>query len=373
MLKQFSLTPHILEFDTCDSFCEYFAIGSGDLVFISKRCYETYFKGSVTDATIVFRDDYGIGEPTDAMVEAIYEDIKNISYKRVYAIGGGTIIDVAKLLALKTYTPVADLFYHKTITPEQTKELIIVPTTCGTGSEVTNISILELKSLHTKLGLAHDRLFPQYAVLIPELLNDLPLSVFATSSIDSLVHATESYLSPKSTPFSQLFSLEAIKMILSGYKQIVANGLETRNQHSKEFLIASTYAGIAFGNAGTGAVHAMSYPLGANYHVAHGEANYAIFTGVFKVYQQKHPTGAIAELNKVMAEMIGCKPATIYDELENLLNQLLPKKPLRSYGVSKKDLNAFTENVITKQGRLTANNYVPLSKDEIHQIYVTLF
>lgn len=373
MLKQFSLSPHILEFDTCSAFCKHFIIGSGDLVFISKRCYQTYFKDSTANATIVFRDDYGTGEPSDAMVEAIYENIKNISYKRVFAIGGGTIIDVAKLFALQTFTPVTDLFYHKTITPEQTKELIIVPTTCGTGSEVTNISILELKSLHTKLGLAHDSLFPEYAVLIPELLKDLPISVFATSSIDALVHATESYLSPKSTPFSRLFSLEAIKMILSGYKQIVTNGLDTRDKYCKDFLIASTYAGIAFGNAGTGAVHAMSYPLGATYHVAHGEANYAIFTGVFRVYQQKNPTGAIAELNQIMAEIIGCDSTIVYEELENLLNQLLPKKPLSSYGVTKEDLDAFTENVITKQGRLTANNYVPLSKDEIFQIYTNLF
>lgn len=373
MLKQFSIVPDILEFNTCQDFSEHFKIGKGDLIFTSKRCFDKYFKNTTNGATVLFRGDYGTGEPSDTMVEKIYEDIKDISYERVFAIGGGTIIDVAKLFALEQFTPVGDLFYNKTITPKQTKELIIVPTTCGTGSEVTNISILELTMYHTKLGLADKNLFPHYAVLIPELLDDLPLSFFATSSIDALVHATESYLSPKATSFSQAFSIKAIEMILSGYKKITKDGFDTRFRYSKEFLTASTYAGIAFGNAGTGAVHAMSYPLGARYHVAHGEANYAIFTGVFKTYQKKKPDGHIKALNEQMANILECNPSVVYEELEHLLNQLLPKKSLSSYGVKQEELKDFTENVMTKQGRLTANNYVPLSENEIYQIYCDLY
>lgn len=373
MLKQFSIVPDILEFDTCKEFSQHFNLGKGDLIFTSKRCYEKYFKENASDAHVIFRGDYGKGEPSDVMVEAIYEDIKDIPYTRVFAIGGGTIIDVAKLFALETFTPVGDLFYTKKITPKQTKELIIVPTTCGTGSEVTNISILELTAYETKLGLADKNLFPHYAVLIPELLNDLPLSFFATSSIDALVHATESYLSPKATSFSQAFSIKAIEMILSGYKKICAEGLDTRYKYNKEFLTASTYAGIAFGNAGTGAVHAMSYPLGAKYHVPHGEANYAIFTGVFKTYQKKNPDGAIHTLNETIATILGCDISCVYEELEALLNQLLPKKNLGSYGVKPEELKDFTENVMTKQGRLTANNYVPLSEEEVYEIYQQLY
>lgn len=373
MVKEFSIHPTILEYETCKGFCEYFNIGKGDLIFTSKRTYEKYLKDHTTNAIVLFRGDYGSGEPSDMMVETIYEHIKDLSYQRVFAIGGGTIIDVAKLFALETFCPVGDLFYNKTITPKQTRELIIVPTTCGTGSEVTNISILELTKYHTKLGLADNNLFPHYAVLIPELLNDLPLSFFATSSIDALVHATESYLSPKATSFSQAFSVKAAEIILSGYKKITQEGLNTRFTLNKEFLTASTYAGIAFGNAGTGAVHAMSYPLGAAYHVAHGEANYAIFTGVFKAYQKKKPEGAIQTLNTIMADILACDISLVYEELENLLNQLLPKKSLSSYGVKKEELKDFTENVMTKQGRLTANNYVPLDEAEIYQIYADLF
>lgn len=107
------------------------------------------------------------------MVEAIYKDIKDISYKRVIAIGGGSVLDVSKLFVLKTISPVVDLFEHKLEFIKE-KELILIPTTCGTGSEVTNISILELKAKHTKMGLAVDELYADYAVMIPELLEDLP-------------------------------------------------------------------------------------------------------------------------------------------------------------------------------------------------------
>lgn len=99
------------------------------------------------------------------------------------------------------------------------------------------------------------------AVLIPELLKKLPFRFFATSSIDALIHAIESYMSPKATPFSELFSEKAIEMLLNGYKSIVKNGEQEKEDRIGDFLLASAYAGIAFGNAGCAAVHAMSMPV----------------------------------------------------------------------------------------------------------------
>lgn len=367
-MNTFKLIPTITEYKTCSSFFQSFDFDKNDLIFISNTTYAKYFKGHTGDATVLLRGDYGSGEPTDEMVEQIYQVIKDIPYKRVIAIGGGTILDTAKLFSLKTFSPVLDLFDHKT-QPVKDKEFIAIPTTCGTGSEVTNISILELKSRQTKLGLAHDALYPDATILIPELLEELPFSVFATSSIDALIHALESYLSPKATEFSKLYSLEAIKMILSGYMQIKKEGPEARIPLLHSFLIASTYAGIAFGNAGTGAVHAMSYPFGAKYHVAHGESNYVIFSEVFKKYQELSPNGDIAILNELISDIIDCSPSEVYSELDDLLSILIKKKPLCEYGVSSSDLIAFTENVMTKQGRLMANCYVPLQEDMVYSIY----
>lgn len=380
-MKQFKISPKICICDSTNEFCESFKLNKDDLVFMGHSS-EKYFlyqfnkmKKETNDLpTVLFHSDYGKGEPTDVLVEKIYEDIKAIPYKRVIAIGGGTIIDVAKLLALKIFHPVLDLF-DKKIPALRDKKLIIVPTTCGTGSEVTNISILELTARHTKLGLADDALYADYAVLIPELLSDIPYQVFATSSIDALVHATESYLSPKATPFSQMYSCMAAQMILKGYMQLSKE--PAKNKLSlpllETFLLASTYAGIAFGNAGTGAVHAMSYSFGATYHVPHGEANYTLYTAVFKKYQSLAPDGEIAGLNTLISKIINCDKSDVYPSLEKLLGCILPLKPLHTYGVTEKDLRDFTENTMTKQGRLTANNYRPLSAEQVLSIYQSVY
>ena len=194
--------------------------------------------------------------------------------------------------------------YEGKIPAEKEKELILVPTTCGTGSEVTNISILELTTIHTKKGLAQEALFADEAVLIPELLKELPFRFFATSSIDAFIHSVESYLSPKASAFSKMYSRQAMKLILEAYQIIAKDGEEAIKPLLGDLLLASTYAGIAFGNAGCAAVHAMSYPLGAARHVPHGEANYAMFAGVFETYMSIDPNGAIKELNEYLAEII---------------------------------------------------------------------
>jgi 4-hydroxybutyrate dehydrogenase len=238
---------------------------------------------------------------------------------------------------------------------------------------MTNISILALKSRNTKKGLANDALYADAAVLIPELLEGLPDYVFATSSIDALIHAIESTLSPKGNAYTRMFGYRAIEMILKGYKQIREQGMESRKELLSDFMLASNYAGIAFGNAGCAAVHALSYPLGATYHVAHGESNYAIFTGVMKNYMELKTDGEIAKLNRFMAELLECPVRSVYEELEALLNVLIPKKALHEYGVTKEQLVEFTDSVMENQGRLMANNFVELDRDRVYKIYAELF
>ncbi len=371
-MKQFYLKTKICEFEKVKGFCEAFKIGKGDLIFVSNATYENYFAGEVEGASVINYRKYGSGEPTDLMVEGIYKDIKDLSYNRVIAIGGGTILDIAKLFALENVSPVVDLYEGK-LEIVKTKQLILVPTTCGTGSEVTNISILELTTKHTKMGLAVEELYADTAVLIPELLEGLPFKFFATSSIDALIHAIESFTSPKANEFTKMFSLKAMKIILEAYKIIAKEGEDARKTLLGDLLIASTFAGIAFGNAGCAAVHAMSYPLGAAYHVPHGEANYAIFIGVYKTYQILNPNGSIVGLNHYLAEILACQPEEVYEEIEKLLNHIIPKKSLREYGVKEEELEVFTETVMTKQGRLMANNYVPLDSNYVLTIYKGLY
>ena len=371
-MKMLSIKPVLDYYATCKEFAEALQICENDLIITNEYIYQPYFGSMNLKATVLYQEKYGMGEPSDEMAEKIYADMKNGGFKRIIAIGGGTIIDLAKLYALKNVSPVIDLFDRK-LEIIKDKQLILVPTTCGTGSEVTNISILELKSRHTKLGLATDELYADSAAMIPELLTSLPFKIFASSSVDALIHAYESFLSPKSSPYTEIFAKKAVKIIIEGYRVIAAKGENARGPLLKDFLFASNYAGIAFGNAGVGAVHAMSYPLGAAYHVPHGEANYSLFLGVCKAYQKGNPTGKIQEINNIICKSLGCSEDRVYEELEQLLDKILQRKPLREYGVTRQDIDSFTENVMTKQGRLTANNYVPLDAAAVKAIYESLY
>ena len=132
-----------------------------------------------------------MGEPTDVMAEAILRDAAATGCNRVMAIGGGTVIDIAKVLAVGGGESIDELYGMAPELPKR-RELVLIPTTCGTGSEVTNISILNRTRLGTKMGLVGPAMYADAAVLIPQLLEGLPFGVFATSSIDALVHAVES-------------------------------------------------------------------------------------------------------------------------------------------------------------------------------------
>ena len=371
-MKEIIWKPELHRFSSCKEFVEEFRLGASDLILTNEYIYQPYFGAMNLECAVLYQEQYGMGEPTDVMAEAILRDAAATGCNRVVAIGGGTVIDIAKVLAVSDGEGVDDL-YDKAPDLEKKRELIIIPTTCGTGSEVTNISIMARTRIGTKLGLVSPAMYADYAVLIPQLLEGLPFKVFAASSIDALVHAVESALSPKATPYTKLFGYKAIEMIIRGYQTIAKKGPESRFSLLNDFLLASNYAGLAFGTAGCAAVHATSYPLGGKYHVAHGESNYAMFTGVLKNYMELRRDGEIAVLNQYLADLLGCMPDVVYDELEKLLDQILPKRPLREYGVTREDLPVFAHSVVTEQGRLMANNFVPLDEARVLKIYQELF
>ena len=233
--------------------------------------------------------------------------------------------------------------------------------------------MLNRTRMGTKMGMVAPTMYADSAVLIPELLAGLPMGVFAASSIDALVHAVESALSPKATKYTKMFSYRAIEMILRGYQAIVKNGPDHRRAMADDFLTAANFAGLAFGTAGCGTVHAMAYPLGGQYHVAHGESNYAIFTGVMKEYMSHKPDGEIAVLNRVLASLLDCGEDAVYERLEELLDQVLHKKPLREYGVKPEDLPVWAESVVENQQRLLKNSFIPMDEELVLKIYRAVY
>lgn len=372
-MDMFYLKPKIFKFDSFAEFDREFKIGRGDLVFTHEFIYALFIRFLDLECDFMFLENYGEGEPTNAMADRVLEELEGRRFKRIIAVGGGSVIDVAKLLVLKNTKGTMEIF-EKSIPLTKERELIVIPTTCGTGSEVTNISIIEIKEKSTKLGLCLEELYADKTVLIPELLKSLPYKFFIFSSVDALIHAAESYLSPKSNCYTELFSLNAIDKILNGFLKIIENGEEHRLDIAEEFLIASNYAGIAFGNTGVGAVHALSYPLGGSYHVPHGEANYRFFTEVLKTYGRLNPEGKIKLLNSAIGRILGAEGGSeVHEELEQVLGSLIPGKRLRDYGMKEKETQLFADSVISNQQRLLINNYVPLSRAEILGIYEKLF
>lgn len=366
------IVPKIYCYDSFKEFHEEFKIGKNDLVVTNEFIYEPFMKPLGIETNLIFQEKFGAGEPSDEMIDEIVKEMKKFKFDRIIAFGGGTIVDICKVLALEVPERSLDLFLG-TVPPKKKYPLVAVPTTCGTGSEVTNVAIAELKSMHIKKGIAVEDTYADIAVLIPETVKGLPWKFFVTSSIDALIHAIEAYLSPKASPMTEVFSLEAIKLIMSGYKEIIEKGEAERFHLLKQFMLGANYGGIAFGNAGVGAVHALSYSIGGAFHVPHGEANYAFFTEVFKMYAKKQPDGKIKEATRILADILGCDPAgDVYGELEQFLNKLIVKKKLSEYGMTEAQIDEFTDSTITNQQRLLVNNYVPLSKEEIREIFANL-
>lgn len=366
----FKVVPKIELYTDFDEFVRMIGLSDRDLI-LTDRCFVNMLSSRALPCRILAQDDFGPGEPSCSKITAILAEAQKSEYNRVIAIGGGTAIDISKILTLDSVTDLTNLFTGK-IPVRRTRKLVIVPTTCGTGSEVTNISIVAFEQLGTKMGLANDALYADIAALVPEFLKTLPYRVFVFSSVDALIHAIESYLSPKANVITRFFSVKAIQMILSGYLQLQQKGNEYRSEIIGDFLLASTYAGIAFSNAGCGLVHAMSYPLSGEYHLAHGEANHQLLLAVLKYYEERKFNEDFDNLYRVFAGVFGCDESEAGEKFSALIRSLIDRKPLSTYGADAGKVRAFAEQVIKTQQRLLANAYVAADVDAMTSIYQEL-
>lgn len=371
-MREILIKAQLNKFAKFAEFAQEFNLGERDLVLTNEFIYTPFMKPLNLNCQFVFQERFGGGEPSEEMITHIFAATNPEAYDRVVMVGGGAILDIGKLLAVRRNGTVHELFFRETELIVD-KEMIAVPTTCGTGSEITNISVAIVHDKNgntTKLGLVSDLLIPQSVCLIPELLRTLPYAPFAASAIDALIHGVESYLSPtRATMTSELFGSKSIQLILQGFKQIDENGQDSRMEYLDEYLTAATYAGIAFLQAGCATVHALSFPLGGTYHVPHGEANYALFGKVLEKYDELQPNGKIKELKQLVAGVLGCEEAEALVQMAQLLQKILPLKPLHEYGFTAEDITIFTDSVIANQQRLVTNSYVPLTRELMMQIY----
>ena len=213
--REIVIAPTIYKFDDFKGFAEEFKLGERDCVLTNEFIYKPFMEELGLKCNFVFQEKFGAGEPSEAMIQTMYDAIPYDSYDRVIAVGGGAIMDLCKLLGCKRPDTVHNL-YFKRFPVVHEKDVIDIPTTCGTGSECTNISVAIVKDEkdgvltggETKLGLVSDDIIPNKVCLIPDLLKTLPYKPFAASAIDALIHATESFLFPHRKPVtSEMFSV----------------------------------------------------------------------------------------------------------------------------------------------------------------------
>lgn len=191
-MKAFQIVPAIAEYEKFADFARGAGLGSNDLILTNEYIYRPVISELGLGCETIFQEKFGGGEPTDEMVDAILNELREKEYGRIIAVGGGTVIDIAKVLAVAAPgDKVDDLYDRMAEGLVKIHPLLIVPTTCGTGSEVTNISIINRVSKGVKQGIVSSAMFADEAALIPEMLMSLPYGVFATSSIDAMVHAVE--------------------------------------------------------------------------------------------------------------------------------------------------------------------------------------
>lgn len=379
-MRGFSIKTEIEEYDTFEEYVKEAQLGADDLVLCGEHTYDDYVAPLSLPVQTLFREKYGKGEPTDGMVDAILDELRGRKYGRIIAIGGGTVIDIAKAVAVAGPDDTVDDLYDKAAELKAYHELVIIPTTCGTGSEVTNISVINRVSKGVKMGLASPAMLPAKAVMITNMLESLPYKVFATSSIDAMVHSVESYLSPNACTISRIFSKEALTTIIKCWKKSVeAGGGDAWKDYAADFLKASNWAGLGFGYGGCAAVHATAYPLGSVYHIPHGQSNQLMFRSVMEKYKEIRPVGRINELEAIIAEALELEADGSDDKhgdsiqpleaLYELMDEVLKAQPLREFGVKEEDLPVFANSVINTQLRLLKNNYVELTEEQVLDIY----
>lgn len=275
----------------------------------------------------------------------------------VVSIGGGSSMDVAKLVALLALDreKLSDI-YGVGMAKGPRLPLVLAPTTAGTGSEVTPISIVTTGEGEKK-GVVSPVLLPDWAVLDAELTLGLPAPVTAATGIDAMVHAIEAYTSKRlKNPLSDALAREALRLLGGNIHEVCRNGGNREARH--HMLLGSMLAGMAFANAPVAAVHALAYPVGARFHVPHGLSNSLVLPEVIK-FNAPAAQDHYAELSAILLPGAKGNAADRTRDLVTMLSELpvalgLPAR-LRDVGIAEKDVGMLADDAM-KQTRLLVNN-----------------
>lgn len=286
-------------------------------------------------------------------------------------IGGGSPIDICKVTSILAGNPgPVSEYFGVDLVPARGLPFMAIPTTAGTGSEVTPIAILSDEHEKLKKGIVSPYLFPSVALLDPELTTGLPPQVTAATGMDALIHAVEAFTSKNANSMTDMLAIQAMTLIFANVRTAFSDGANLAARSA--LLEGSLLAGMAFANAGVTAVHAFAYPIGAEYHIPHGVANSIMLTPVmeFNMLGNLPKFARMAEIFGEPVEGLNPREAALkaVEALRVLSVDLHIPPQLSRFGVKEEHLPALAEGVM-KVTRLLANNPRELTKEDAEEIY----
>ncbi|MFT4993444.1 MAG: alcohol dehydrogenase [Paraglaciecola sp.] len=299
--------------------------------------------------------DQVIADPPESVILAAADKAKGVDL--IIGMGGGSSMDTAKLAAVVCMDQQAlHTMYGVDKVLSSRKPLIQIPTTAGTGSEVTPISVVTTGE-STKAGVVSGVLYADMALLDPELLLALPAHITAETGIDAMVHAIEAYTSKiKKNPMSDTLAIKALSLLAAHLPKAYDDGANV--EHRSATMLGAMLAGQAFANAPVAGVHALAYPLGGNYHLAHGLSNALMLPHVLR-YNLDGAAALYAELADVLInDCTGSteeKATRFIEYMTTLCAKTGLNKRLRDVGIPRDGLQELAEQAML-QTRLLQNN-----------------
>lgn len=318
-------------------------------------------------------------EPSYMEVQKLVDQFKKGDADLIVACGGGSVMDAAKLASVL----VTDEYGVKELLDEPGRAkkcvpIVLIPTTAGTGAEVTPNAIVAVPEKELKVGIVNENMIADYVILDARLIKNLPRPIAAATGVDALAHCIECYTSNKANPFSDMYALEGLSLILNNIEAACddANAMEAKNR----MQMAAYYGGLAITASGTTAVHALSYPLGGKYHIAHGVSNAILlapvmrFNSVEPAVQERLATAYDRCCHPENPELRTCKTvpeksAWMITRIEEIVKHLdIPTSLSKDFGVPAEDLDGLVEAGMQVQ-RLLVNNMRTITPEDARSLY----
>ena len=315
--------------------------------------------------------DEVMSDPAIANAEACIEAAKKDQYDLIIGVGGGSPMDIASITSVMLTNPgtVYD-YFGLNLVKNPGIPTILIPTTAGTGAEVTPNAILTDTKEKLKKAIVSPYILPKVAIVDPLLTLSMPPPVTSSSGIDALTHAIESYTSNNATILTDLFAKEAIILIGRSLRTAVANGNNLEGRY--DMSIGSLYAGISLANAGVTAVHALAYPLGGQFNIAHGIANGLLLSYVME-FNVPGNIPKFAQVARFLGEKVDHLP--LLDQayqaaraVKAIYRDLKIPQSLTELKIPKEAIPAMAKAAINIT-RLMGNNPRTMTAQDVEKIY----